>query len=51
LVFASVIFAALLVGTTGLDAIPAATLAAVAAWSTVAEIDERLPVRRTLAPS
>jgi MFS superfamily sulfate permease-like transporter len=46
LVFASVIFAGLLVGTAGVDAIPAAALAAVAAWVTMAMIDERFPVRR-----
>jgi H+/Cl- antiporter ClcA len=48
LLFASVLFAALLVGTTGLDTIPAAALAAVAAWLTMAAIDERFPVRRSL---
>ena len=46
LLFASVIFAGLLVGTAGVDAIPAAALAAVAAWLTVATIDERFPLRR-----
>ena len=46
LLFASVIFAAILVGTAGLDAVPAAALAAVAAWLTMASIDERFPVRR-----
>jgi H+/Cl- antiporter ClcA len=46
LLFASVIFAAILVGTAGVDAIPAAALAAVAAWLTMAAIDERFPVRR-----
>ena len=48
LIFASVLFAALLVGTTGLDAVPAAALAAVTAWLTMALIDERYPVRRRL---
>jgi len=48
LVFASVLFAALLVGTAGLDTVPAASLAAVAAWLTMAAIDERYPVRRSL---
>jgi H+/Cl- antiporter ClcA len=43
LLFAPVIFAALLVGTAGLDAIPAAALAAVAAWLTMTAIDQRLP--------
>ena len=45
LLFAPVIFAALLVGTAGVDTIPAAALAAVAAWLTMAAIDERSPVR------
>jgi H+/Cl- antiporter ClcA len=45
LLFASILFAGLLVGTAGLDAIPAAALAAVAAWLTMAAIDQRLPVR------
>ena len=48
LLFASVLFAALLVGTAGLDTVPAASLAAVAAWLTMAAIDERYPVRRSL---
>jgi H+/Cl- antiporter ClcA len=43
LLFAPVIFAALLVGTAGIDAIPAAALAAVAAWLTMTAIDQRLP--------
>jgi H+/Cl- antiporter ClcA len=46
LLFASLIFAGLLVGTAGLDAIPAAALAAVAAWLTMAAIDQRFPVQR-----
>ena len=46
LLFASVIFAAILVGTAGVDAFPAAARAAVAAWLTMAAIDERFPVRR-----
>ena len=41
LLFASVLFAAVLVGTAGLDAIPAAALAAVAAWLTRAAVVER----------
>jgi H+/Cl- antiporter ClcA len=41
LLFASVLFAAVLVGTAGLDAIPAAALAAVAAWLTRAATSER----------
>ena len=48
LLFASVLFAAILVGTTGLDTVPAASLAAVAAWLTMAGIYERYPVRRSL---
>ena len=48
LIFASVLFGALLVGTTGLDTVPAAALAAVTAWLTMALIDERYPVRRRL---
>jgi H+/Cl- antiporter ClcA len=46
LLFAPVLFAGLLVGTAGLDAIPAAVLAAVAAWLTIAAIHERRPVPR-----
>ena len=41
LLFSSVVFAAVLVGTVGLDAIPAAALAAVAAWLTRAAMGER----------
>ena len=41
LLFAPVLFGALLVGSAGLDAIPAAVLAAAAAWLTVAALDER----------
>ena len=48
LLFASVIFAGLLVGTAGIDTIPAAALAAVTSWLTVAAIDEQFPVRRSL---
>jgi H+/Cl- antiporter ClcA len=48
LLFASVLFAALLAGTAGLDTVPAASLAAVAAWLTMAAIDEQYPVRRSL---
>ena len=40
LLFASVLFAGLLVGSAGLDAIPAAVLAAAAAWLTVRATDE-----------
>jgi H+/Cl- antiporter ClcA len=46
LLFASLIFAGLLVGAAGVEAVPAAALAAVAAWLTMAAIDERFPVRR-----
>ena len=46
LLFASILFAGLLVGTAGVEAVPAAALAAVAAWLTMAAIDERFPVRR-----
>jgi H+/Cl- antiporter ClcA len=49
LLFASVLFAGILVGTAGLDAIPAAALAAVAAWLTIAAIDERFPAFRRSA--
>jgi H+/Cl- antiporter ClcA len=48
LVFASLLFAGLLVGTAGLETIPVAALATVAAWLTMAAIDERYPVRRSL---
>ncbi len=44
LLFASILFAGLLVGTAGVEAVPAAALAAVAAWLTMAAIDERFPV-------
>jgi H+/Cl- antiporter ClcA len=39
LLFASIVFAALLVGTAGLDAVPAAVFAGAAAWLTRAAID------------
>jgi H+/Cl- antiporter ClcA len=42
LVFASLLFAALLVGISGLDAIPAAVFAAAAAWLTRTALDRRL---------
>ena len=45
LIMASLIIAALLVGTAGVEAIPVAALAAVAAWLTMAEIDARFPAR------
>jgi len=41
LLFASLLFAALLVGMEGVDAIPAAVLAAAAAWVTIAALDRR----------
>jgi H+/Cl- antiporter ClcA len=48
LIFSSLILAGLLVGTAGAEAIPAAALAAVAAWLAMAAIDVRYPVRRSL---
>jgi len=48
LVIASLVVAALLVGTVGADAIPAAVLAAVAAWLTVSALD---PPGRAPAPA
>jgi H+/Cl- antiporter ClcA len=45
LVFASLLFAALLVGTQGVDTIPAAVLAASAAWVTSAALDRRATAR------
>jgi len=45
LVFASVLFAALLVGRDGLDAIPAAVLAAAAAWLTMAAVGRLSPTQ------
>jgi H+/Cl- antiporter ClcA len=41
LLFSSLLFAALLVGRPGLDAVPAAVLAVAAAWLTVASLDRR----------
>ena len=41
LLITSTLFAALLVGSTGLDAVPAAVLAAAAAWLTMATLDKR----------
>jgi hypothetical protein len=43
LLFAALVFAALLVGTAGLDAVPAAVFAAVAAWLTRAALDPPPP--------
>ena len=48
LIFSSLILAGLLVGVAGVEAMPAAALAAVAAWLAMAAIDVRFPVRRTL---
>src|SRR4029434_8655037 len=42
LLIAPLLFAALLVGTEGLDTIPAAVLATVAAWLTTTALDRRL---------
>ena len=41
LLLASLLFAALLVGTAGVDAVPAAVLAAAAAWLTVSALDKQ----------
>jgi hypothetical protein len=43
LLIMSALFAALLVGTAGVDTIPAAVLAAVAAWLTMSVLDRRPP--------
>jgi H+/Cl- antiporter ClcA len=43
LLLTSMVFATLLVGTAGLDAIPAAVLAAASAWVTVAALERRFP--------
>ena len=48
LLITSALFAALLVGHRGLDAIPAAVLAAAAAWLTIAALDQRAPGAPTL---
>jgi H+/Cl- antiporter ClcA len=45
LVFASLLFAGLLVGAAGIDAIPVAALGTVAAWLTMAAVDARWPVK------
>jgi Zn-dependent alcohol dehydrogenase len=42
LVLTSMLFATLLVGTQGLDAVPAAVLAAAAAWIATTALDQRL---------
>jgi H+/Cl- antiporter ClcA len=46
LVLTPMLFAALLVGTEGLDAVPAAVLAAVAAWITATALDQRRAAAR-----
>ena len=51
LVIASLILASLLVGSSGLDAIPAAVLAGVAAWITRTAIDKRLNPAEDDAPA
>jgi H+/Cl- antiporter ClcA len=49
LLVTSVLFAALLVGTAGIDATPAAVLAAAAAWLTVQGLDKRASLREGVA--
>jgi H+/Cl- antiporter ClcA len=49
LLVTSVLFAALLVGTGGIDATPAAVLAAAAAWLTVQGLDKRASLREGVA--
>jgi H+/Cl- antiporter ClcA len=51
LVLASLVVAALLVGTAGVDAVPAAVLAAVAAWLTVSALDKQPVAPESAAPS
>jgi hypothetical protein len=43
LILTPIVFAALLVGHDGADAVPAAVLAAAAAWMTAAVLDPRKP--------
>ena len=43
------LFASLLVGTAGVDAVPAAVLAAASAWLVIAFIDRRQAVAQPLA--
>jgi H+/Cl- antiporter ClcA len=50
LVLASLVVAALLVGTAGVDAVPAAVLAAVAAWLTVSALDKQSAAPESAAP-
>ena len=51
LLITSVLFAGLLVGSAGVDAIPAAVLAASAAWLTIQALDRRPPAPETAATS
>jgi H+/Cl- antiporter ClcA len=51
LVFAALLFSGLLVGTNGVDTIPAAVFAVVAAWLTGAALDQLWPDRFAPAPS
>ena len=46
LLITSTLFASLLVGTAGLDAVPAAVLAACAAWMTAQALDRRMAARQ-----
>ncbi|HKP21441.1 MAG TPA: chloride channel protein [Thermoleophilaceae bacterium] len=50
-VLTAMLFAALLVGSRGFDAIPGAVLAAAAAWITVTALDARLEERSATAPT
>jgi H+/Cl- antiporter ClcA len=51
LVFASLLFSALLVGTAGLDTLPAAVLATVASWLTMRALDIRTATRGDAGPA
>jgi hypothetical protein len=51
LLFSPVLFAALLVGSAGQDAVPAAVLASVAAWLTVTALEHRRPTAPSTDPS
>jgi H+/Cl- antiporter ClcA len=50
LLLTSMLFAGLLVGTQGIDAVPAAVLAAAAAWITATALDPGRPLERNEAP-
>ena len=50
LLVTSALFAGLLVGSTGLDAVPAAVLAASAAWLAMQALDKRTAARAAVAP-